>query len=284
MESYKATLIDDERYDLGESPCFDPRSGRYSWVDITRNRFYTKTAEGEKECFDLGQPIGAAIPLLHEEGYLLAARDGLYVLENKEAGLVQELGTVYKSHWRSNDAKADPEGRVYFGASVIDDHEPEGSLFCYDGKSVRVMQPGTKISNGMAWSSDKKSFYFSDSVEHAIFRYDYDIDTGNISHRKVLFEIQDGVPDGMCIDSDDNLWVAVWGGSRIEKRSAATGEKLGEIEVPAIQTTSCCFSGRDMDTLFITSAATGLDGKYDGCLYECRVQARGVQPDYAGVR
>ncbi|MCR5403267.1 MAG: SMP-30/gluconolactonase/LRE family protein [Butyrivibrio sp.] len=280
MKTYNAVLLDSERYELGESPYYDPRSGKYSWVDIVQNRFYTRTENSEIECFDLGQPIGAAIPLKDGEGYLLAARDGLYVLKNRKASLLQDLTPFYKPYLRSNDAKADPEGRVFFGASVLDDRDPEGSLFCYDGQTVRVMQKGTKIANGMAWRSDLKEFYFSDSMEHSIFCYSYDRETGNISERRVLFEVQNGIPDGMCIDSDDNLWVAVWGGSRIEKRSTITGEKLAEISVPALQTTSCCFGGEQMDTLFITSAGVGLSGQYDGCLFTCRVDARGAEPDY----
>ena len=137
----------------------------------------------------------------------------------------------------------------------------------------------TKIANGMAWRSDNKVFYFSDSVYHAVFAYDYDLVTGNISGRRELFKIEDGVPDGMCIDTDDNLWVAVWGGNRVEKRSGATGELLAVIEVPAVQTTSCCFGGENMDTLIITSAAVGQTGEYDGCLFRCRVDARGKAPD-----
>ena len=280
MKTYNATLIDSKRYVLGECPYFDPRSGKYSWVDIESNRFYTRTEDGETEYFDMGQPIGAAVPLRDREGYLLAARDGLFVLEDKKASILQDMTFFYKPYLRSNDAKADPAGRVFFGSSVLDDHDPEGDLYCFDGNSVRVMQKDTKIANGMAWRSDQKKFYFSDSMEHAIFSYDYDRETGDISGRKALFEIRDGVPDGMCIDSEDNLWVAVWGGSRIEKRSTVTGEKLAEISVPALQTTSCCFSGEQMDTLFITSAGVGQTGQYDGCLFMCRVDARGVEPDY----
>ena len=283
MEQYTAKCLGKEKYALGESPYYDPATGYFSWVDIINNRFYIRKSENNTECFELGQPIGAAIPR-RDGGYLLAARDGMYVYRNGRADLYLDLKNTYKPYWRSNDAKADPMGRIFFGASVEDEqaHGPEGALFCYDNGSISIRQDNTKISNGMAWSSDRKSFYFSDSLEHAVFRYDYDEKTGTIGGRRVLFEVENGVPDGMCIDSEDNLWLAVWGGNRIEKRSGASGEKLGEIYVPAKQTSSCCFGDRDLKTLFITSAGVGLDGEYDGCLFAARLEVCGVAPDYAG--
>ena len=85
----------------------------------------------------------------------------------------------------------------------------------------------------------------------------------------------------MCIDSEDNLWVAVWGGRRIEKRSSVTGELLARVDVPAENTTSCCFCGENLDTLLITSSGEGLSGEYDGCVFTCKVDTKGCPPDYA---
>lgn len=286
MEDNKTVVIDKVRYSLGECPFFDPRSGRLSWVDIINGRLLVLEESRVKTGFYLGQPIGAAVLLDGSDGFLLAARDGLYVYENGEARRVKDLTGIYKSYWRSNDAKADPAGRLWFGATADDGiHGPEGRLFCFDpsGGTVRCMQDGTKIANGMAWSSDRKSFYFSDSEEHAVFKYDYDEATGDISGRRVLFKVEQGVPDGLTIDTEDNLWVAIWGGNRVEKRDGRTGEKLLEIKLPAVQTSSCCFGGPDMDTLFITSAAVGQSGEYDGCLFACRVDARGPEPDHVKI-
>ncbi|RKM61903.1 SMP-30/gluconolactonase/LRE family protein [Butyrivibrio sp. CB08] len=292
MITYKAEVFDNAKYALGEGPYYDPRYGRLSWVDILDNCLWTLSADGEKRNFDLGQPIGAAIPRKHSEGFLLAAADGLYSYENGKARLAKDLRKVYKPYWRSNDAKADPRGRIFFGASVRDDkYEAEGALYSYDA-SLRIgdvdslvtcMQPDTKIANGMAWSADQKKFYFSDSLEHAVFVYDYDVETGNISDRKVLFTVENGVPDGMCIDSEDNLYLAVWGGSRVEKRSGQTGELLAVIETMAEHTTSCCFGGEQMKTLFITSSGDGLNGEFDGCIFKCELDVKGVAPDYAKI-
>lgn len=271
MKKYQAQLFDKQKYALGESPFYDARLKRYSWVDIINGELWTLQG-GVKTHFTMGQPIGAAIPLPESDGFILAAKDGLYIYENDCERLLFPLDTVYKSYWRSNDAKTDPYGRIYFGATVgDDDHEPEGALFCYDQGKVFCLQENTKISNGMAWSIDRKSFFFSDSLEHGILKYDYNPENGIISNRRMLCSIENGVPDGMCIDKEDNLWVAVWGANRIEKRNGETGELLAEIEVPAKQVSSCNFLD-DGKTLFITSAGVGLDGEFDGCLFLCEVE------------
>ena len=168
---------------------------------------------------------------------------------------------------------------MYFGSSVLDDSEPSGNLFRYDKGSVKVMEANTKISNGMAWSKDKKKFYFSDSPFNAIFEYDYDINTGDLTNRRVLCEITNGVPDGLCIDDEDNLWIAIWGGRRVEHRSGATGELLGVIEVDANNVTSCCFYGENYDKLLITSSGDNEDGAGDGRIFTCKVEARGLKAD-----
>ena len=171
---------------------------------------------------------------------------------------------------RCNDAKKDPAGRLYFGTSSLDEKLGiGGNLYCLENDNIRVLEKDTKIANGMAWDRDSKKFFFADSGEHVVFVYDYDIDTGNISGKRELFKITDGVPDGMCIDDDDNLFVAVWGGYRIEKRSSKTGELLAVIELLAENVTSCCFI--EKHKLFITTSGEGLSGERDGKVFSCEV-------------
>lgn len=278
---YNVECVGNERYALGEGPFYDPRFKRLSWVDIIGQKVWF-IMDGKKDCIELPQPVGAAIPLAGSEGFALAMKDGIYVYENGEISLLVDLKGVFKDYWRSNDAKADAKGRIWFGASVIDgvDHEAEGNLYLFDKGKVSIKVEGTKISNGMAWSSDKKRFFFSDSLEHAVFVFDYDEESGILRNRRELFHVDENISDGLTIDSEDNLWVAFWGGSRIEKRSGATGELLEKIPIPAKQVTSCCFGDDDMKTLYVTSAATGLDGEFDGCLFKIRTDVKGVTPDY----
>ena len=285
IKKYQAEVYDNSKYSLGEGPVYDPRYGRLSWVDIIANKLYIKDRDGTRTCFDLGQPVGAAIPVKDSEDFILAGRDGLYLYERKKnaADIILNMSGIYKDYWRSNDAKADPYGRIFVGATSEDDKRPdEGNLYVVDS-GVRIAQADTKISNGMAWSGDNGTFYFSDSSEHAVFAYDYDIKTGDICNRRVLFEVENGVPDGMCIDEDDNIWLAVWGGSRVEKRDGKTGELLATVDVAAEHTSCCCFGGEDMSTLFITSSGIDLNGKYDGCIFTCKTDSKGTCPYYSDL-
>jgi len=285
IKTYTAELFLKEKYTLGESPFYNARTKTLSWVDITEGKFFTLGADETRRCFSYGQAIGSAVPTEKPGTYLIAGTDGLY-LENADGTkplLIKNLSEYYKPWQRSNDVKADPEGRVWFGSSVDDGiHEASGNLFCLENGKVTVKQSDTKISNGLAWSSDRKKFYFSDSLQYAVFEYDYDLKTGKISNRRILFRMEEGrgITDGMCIDSEDNLWVAVWGGSRIEERSTKDGSLLAVVNVPAKNVTSCCFTGDKLDTLFITSAAAGQTGELDGCLFTCKVDVKGLECDY----
>ena len=179
MVKYEAELFDNNRYSLGESPYYDPRFERFSWVDIINGRLWMRDKEGNKRSFDLGQPIGAAVPLKRSDGFLLAAMDGLYIYEDGKAEKYLDLNGTYKPYWRSNDAKADPSGRLWFGASVADDdHAPEGNLYCYSDGAVKIMQANTRISNGMAWSRDGKKIYFDSVYEGHRGLYYTDVNVG----------------------------------------------------------------------------------------------------------
>ena len=284
MKYLEATALGRERYRLGEGPCYDPVTGMISWVDITANTLWTMHKNGVREPFVFDQPIGAAVPVKGSSGFLLAAKDGLYLYEEGKTRLILDLKETYRDFWRSNDAKADPAGRLWFGASVGDDeHEADGNLYRLSEGQLKIMQAGTKISNGMAWSSDRTRFYFSDTLKYAVFVYDYDLKTGEIRNGRPLCTYEDGngFSDGLCIDCDDNLWIAIWGGNRVEKRSGKTGEKLAEIHVPSRNVTSCCFMGDKMDTLLITTSGDGLEGAGEGCLYTCKTDAVGPAPDKA---
>ncbi len=284
MKNYQATVFSKEKYKLGESPFYDARTKVISWVDILTGMMYLTNLDGVRKEVSFNQRIGAAVPGAGIGSYVIAGSDGLYLWESGTTSLLYDLSKEYQSYIRSNDAKADPKGRLWFGSSVGDDkHEPEGNLYCYHNATINCMQGKTRISNGMAWSDDGKKFYFSDSLYYAVFVYDFDMETGSISNRQVLFDVENGVPDGMCIDTDDNLWVAIWGGNRIEQRSTKNGEKLSEVILPATNVTSCCFVGDDLDTLFITSSGDGLEGEYDGCLFTCKVDKKGKAPDYAKI-
>ena len=283
MKQFTAQPLDLGKYRLGEGPYFDPDRQRLSWVDILAGELHCCASDGTQSSFCLGQPLGAAVPLADSNGFVLAAQDGLYALEENSARRILDLTPVYQPFQRSNDAKADPAGRLWFGASLLDGapHDPYGDLYCFDAGVLHRRQPDTRIANGMAWSLERSSFYFSDSGFHAVFVYDYDAATGAISSRRVLFQVEQGVPDGLCIDASGDLWVAIWGGRRVEYRSGRDGSLLGTVSVEAEHVTSCCFGGEDLRTLYITTAGEDLSGPWDGSLFSCEVDAQGLRPDLA---
>ncbi len=293
MMRWQAEVFSKARYLLGESPFYVPDTKMLSWVDILGKKVYLQKVgtregvlfpEGEKISFDMGQEIGAAVPLATEGGYLVCGSDGFYRIGiGKPVEKLRDLTSLYEPFQRSNDAKADPKGRLFFGSSVYDgdDHEASGNLYLLDQGKITVQQANTKISNGMAWSRDQKTFYFSDSLFEAVFAYDYDLQSGRISNRRVLAKMENGVSDGLCIDEEDNLWIAIWGGRRVEKRSGRDGSLLGEIAVDAEHVTSCCFAGENRDILVITTSGNGIENPSDGCLFTCRVDAKGPAPDTA---
>jgi sugar lactone lactonase YvrE len=274
MKTYHAELFLAEQFNLAESPFYDEKSGRLSWVNITEGEIHILYRDGRRVEAKLGQMIGAAVPLPDRDAFLVAATDGLYLYESGAFRMLQDLKSVYKAYQRSNDAKLDPAGHLVFGSVVFDGkHEMEGNLYRFKNETVEIIWENTKLSNGMAWSKDGKKFFFSDSGERKVFSFDYDAGSGLIANRKVLFEVTEGVPDGMCIDEKDNLYVAIWGGSRIECHNSKTGAEIARIEVPAKQVSSCCFYG-SQKKLFITSAREGQDGEFDGCLFTCDLGGR----------
>ena len=274
--------VSDTKYRLAESPFYDPRTKKLTWVDILAGKLYMMDEDNKISSASFSCPIGAAVPAQKPGDYVICGQKMLCLFSNDEAvTVIKCVSDIYESFRRSNDAKADPAGRLWFGSSVNDsEHEPSGKLFCLEGGNITVKQDNTRISNGMAWNKDRTKFYFSDSLFHCIFEYDYDLKTGEISNRREFYRFTDGVPDGMCIDSEDCLWIAVWGGSRIERVDTRTGKLMSTLKVPAKNVTSCCFCGDDMKTLFITTSGDDLDGEGDGLVYFENVDVSGPAPDY----
>ncbi len=265
MKTYKAELYCENKYALGESPCFDEKTGTIAFTDITAGMFY-RISGGEITGFDLGEQIGACV-LGKDGSYILCATTGLYRFTDGKAERFFEFGPLLEPWQRCNDCKAGPLGRIFMGTSSYMDGYEGGNLYLYDG-GLKILVPDTKIANGMAWFGD--NFYFADSTDKCVYRFNY-YPSGAISGREVLFTVSGGFPDGLCVDSDGNLFVAIWGGNRIEHRDGSTGKLLGVIEVPAVNVTSCCFIGDKK--LFITTSGMGLDGELDGCLFTCEVEA-----------
>ncbi|KAH9636267.1 hypothetical protein HF086_009463 [Spodoptera exigua] len=173
---------------------------------------------------------------------------------------------------RINDGKADPKGRVFAGTMGHEDPPGNftmnrGNLFRLEGGKVTKVVSQVSISNGLAWDLREKAMYYTDSLEKNIRRYDYDVDTGEISNVKYIFDFEknkiEGFPDGTTIDTDGNLWVAVFDGSCVLKINPRSGELLQKVSIPALQVTSVTFGGPNYDILFVTTASLNIRGPQD---------------------
>lgn len=162
-----------------------------------------------------------------------------------------------RSDLRFNDAKCDPRGRAWAGSMAYDGTPGAGALYRLDpGPTATVVVAGVTTGNGLGWSPDRRELYFVDSPIQTVRAYPYDDDTGHIGDPRLVVAVPPGAgtPDGLCVDDDGCIWVALWDGSAV-RRYTPGGRLDAVIPLPVARPTSCCFGG---DVLYITSARHGL--------------------------
>lgn len=259
----KTKVIIDAKATLGEGPCWDAKRKRLYWVDIIEKKVHIHdVSTGKNHAIEVDHLVGAVV-VRESGGLILATQNGFYELDEEtgEATLLHNPEADMSSN-RFNDGKCDPAGRFWAGTMEVDEQKPVGSLYVLDTNlAVKKMLSGITISNGLTWSSDHKTMYYIDSPTKKVVAFDYDVNSGDISNKRVVVTIPEGegIPDGMTIDAEDKLWVAQWGGYKVSRWDPETGEHIGEVKVPAKQVTSCVFAGDDLDELYITTAKRGLD-------------------------
>jgi sugar lactone lactonase YvrE len=257
----------DRRFLLGEGPGYDERTDSVFWVDIKTGSLFlwNHKARNLRE-IQTGQYLGAAVPQ-KSGGYLVAMTTGIYQMDDWGLTFICRPGELW-DNLRINDAKCDPAGRFWFGTTGLFENAPEGSLFRLDPDgSCHRMLSGPKTSNGLAWSLDGTIMYYIDSPQNGVDAFDYDLESGIISDRHRIISFPDQIPDGMTIDREGKLWVALWGSSKVVRCDPETGSIIGEIIVPSVNTSSCCFVGKNLDILVITTSGEGFDDPMAGCVY-----------------
>jgi len=261
--NWKAECILDAKATLGEGPVWDHREGRLWWVDIVGESIHRfDPVSGADDVFDFGQQVGAVVPC-EAGGLVVAAHHGFYYFDPAENALTawSDPESAIETN-RFNDGKCDPAGRFWAGTMSTEGGGATGSLYRLDtDRSVTRMVEDITVSNGLAWTADRRTMYYIDTRTRCVFAFDYDFESGAIENRRVAIELPEdhGSPDGMCIDSEGMPWVAEWGGWRITRWNPDTAENLGQIDLPCARVTSCAFGGPNFDQLYITSARTGLD-------------------------
>lgn len=272
---------------VGEGPIWDDEHQVLYWVDILSSKLYAyDPARDENRAFDIGQHVGTVVPRA-SGGVMLAVYQGFaaFDLETEELTLINDPEADLPGN-RFNDGKCDPACRFWAGTMAYENRNTQGNLYRMDTDlSVHKMLGGIGISNGIIWSLDHSTMYYIDSPTYTVKAYDYDVDTGDIKNERVIIDVprEVGLPDGMTIDAEGMLWVAHYGGSKVCRWHPERGEILQTITLPASQITACAFGDKDLDTLYITSAAQQLTD----AMWRQQPQAGGlfsVKPGCQGVR
>jgi len=253
----------DARARLGEGPVWDAVDQTLFWVDVYNHRVHQfDPATGQNRYFDTREVVSALAP--SSPGHLIIAlKESLAELDLQTGEIfpLVQLELSSRIDTRCNDGKCDPQGRFWIG--TVSDTPEQAALYRYnpDG-SVTLMETGLTISNGLGWSPDGKTFYLTDSFQHKIFAYDFNGDAGTIHNRRVFVDLSDESvePDGLTIDTQGNIWSALWDGWAIACFDP-TGQELFRVKMPVPRPTSVTFGGPNLTDLYITSASVGLSQK-----------------------
>jgi sugar lactone lactonase YvrE len=274
---------------LGEGAIWNPLNQKLYWVDILGSAFHIYDPEAKTDrAFPTGDYVGTVVPL--EDGdVLLALQTGIHRMNTETSELTLLSNPLPRGAVRFNDGKCDPSGRFWVGTISMDGARGSSKLYRYDRDgSLHEMLSDVSISNGIVWTTDKKTMYYNDTPTLTVQVFDYDDATGAISNRRIAFRIPEGhgYPDGMSIDTEDKLWIAMWGVGSINRYDPQSGALLQQVKVPAPHTSSCAFGGKDLQTLYITTARAEMEAgdlaRYplSGDLFIAEVEVRGVPANY----
>ncbi|HZS13341.1 MAG TPA: SMP-30/gluconolactonase/LRE family protein [Candidatus Dormibacteraeota bacterium] len=291
ITSLTAECILDCRCKLGEGPVWNPATGALDFVDIMSGELHHLDPRSGRHTVDgIGQHIGAFAPR-RDGGYVVAVQDGFGLID-AGGGAVEMIAPVLadRPDLRMNEGKCDPQGRFWAGTMAYEYDQGAGTLYRLDPDgSVHTVLEDVTISNGLDWTDDERTLYYIDSFAYRVDAFDYDAAAGTVGNRRVAFEIPNDdsspagltVPDGMTLDAEGALWVAVHGAGEV-RRYDPEGNILQVVTIPPLAVTSAVFGGEDLDELYITCAGAypeGLphDGPGEGGVFRCKPGVRGRQ-------
>jgi sugar lactone lactonase YvrE len=291
MRTLQASLFCEKELILGEGPVWHPVWQRFLYVDIEGMLVgCIDPLTGIAEERALPAKVGAVVPAA--DGNLVVALQGELALFDFTTGSLRTLTPLETDvpENRCNDAKCDPSGRLWVGTMHPEALPGKGALYRYDGV-LRKMIDHRSISNGLGWSPDGRVFYYIDSYEYTVRAYDFDPVTGEPSNGRVVVAIREPghMPDGLTVDEEGMLWVAIWGGGCVNRYDPFSGEQTACIRVDAPHVTSCTFGGKDMDLLLITTARAGLTAEQlnafplSGSLFLATTGSRGLPVHFAKI-
>ena len=285
---------------VGEGPLWISKECRLYWIDIYGKKIHMlKWDSGNSESKTLPFSPGCIADM--GRNFLLIAHDTSLSLLSWEDGSLKKLHELSEDseRVRYNDGKCDPSGRFICGTLdkydeltrvlgqnlKIESTGPRGKLYCFSPRSMEpvILEKNITTSNGLAWNKEGSSFYYVDTPTRQIVKYDYDIDNGTIKGKNIFFNIpvEWGSPDGMTVDAEGNIWLALWDGWKVLKIDS-NGKLVDELILPVKRPTSCIFAGPDLDTLVITSASMkgyidDDDSELGGSLFYVKPGVKGIE-------
>lgn len=259
---------------LLEGPVWDEKNERLYFISIVDEIIYQLDVETtELKTFKTDGPVGAAV--LDDEGMIVSAeKNGIYRIDPASGERTFVTHPNKDDRLRYNDGKLDPKGRFFVGTMGQDQIiKNAAALYVVEDGESEVVLKDLSLSNGLGWSRDGKAFYHIDSTEKTVTKYDYDVEEKRLANGRVLIELEESTPDGMCVDKCDDIWIAEYGGGRVCKWDSDTGEKIFEIPMPVTNVTSCCVGGKDCEYLYITTAKDHEDDEdLSGGLFRARIR------------
>jgi sugar lactone lactonase YvrE len=261
MKTFSSECVLAARATLGEGACWFAVEQRLYWVDILRcevHRFDPVTGKDEMR----KTPCHVSLVQPTTRGDLvLGTRDGIARMDfesGKFVLLCDPEANVAGN--RFNDGKPDPRGRLFAGTIAYDGSDKKAALWRIEPDLTWAkLIDHVGNSNGLGWSPDQKTFYWTDTKTSCVFAFDYEARSGGIGNRRVVVEVDKamGRPDGMTVDVEGFLWTALWAGHGVARWNPATGEIVAKVECPAANVTCPSFGGPDLDVLYFTTAQKG---------------------------
>jgi sugar lactone lactonase YvrE len=283
---FEAVRASSRRHILAEGPVWVAATSTILWVDVEAGSVFGGHLDADRVeeswKLDFEGRVGAAVPGVGGS-LLVATADRVVVVPPNGERLDGPILVPAGRQSRSNDAACDPAGRFLVGTMALDDREGGESLYrVEEDGSLTTIDSDLTLSNGMGWSPDGRLFYSTDTEpEGVIWVRNYDAETGVVGARREHLRVENGFPDGLCVDSRGYLWVAIWGAGEV-RSFAPDGELVAAVNVPCPHPSSVAFVGDDLDILLITTASRDLSeadlAKYPdaGRLFLARVGVSGI--------
>lgn len=259
----------------GEGPVWSPSWGGLRWVDMLRGAILHLEADGSVSRWSVGKVAAAFRP--RSGGGAVIATEREFVVADVVGGPVRPLVTAFDDPAiRFNDGSCDPAGNFLCGTMAYDETPGAGALYRITARGeLDVVFDGVTISNGLAWTADGSRAFYNDTPTGQVDVFDSDA-AGGLTGRRRFITIEGGAPDGLTVDAEGGVWVALWGGGAVHHYEA-DGTLAEVIEVAATNVTACTFGGGDLTELFITTSADGDgDNPVAGAVFRYPTGVRGL--------